>query len=137
MRSTRSVYGVLLCLAAFAAPLPAQQQDTAKRTRTITLAEGAGIARTAAPVEVTVRFERDALKDAAAIRRFRTAGGSATPVPYQVLAVTPQPATDSFAPAPQVFVQLCFLADVPAGGSASYNVALQGAAAAGGPALKI
>lgn len=132
MQPGRLALAAALCLPALAAPLWAQQQDTAKRTRSIILTERAGIARSASPIEVTVRFERDALKDAAAIRLLRTAGGSQTAVPYQVLAVTPQAATDSFAPVPQVFVQIAFLADVPAGGSTTYTVALEGAAAAAG-----
>jgi len=135
----RLIFRLVTVLGIFAADsrLAAQQIDTVKRTQTITLHERAGVARTAALVEATVRFERDVLKDAAAVRLSRVAGGAVTAVPCQVLGVSSHAATDSFAPAPQTFVQLAFLADVPAKGTVSYKVSLEGAAAASDRVLKI
>ena len=125
----------LLLLAALA---PAQKQDTAKRTRTIKLTERAGVARTQLPVETSVRFERTVLKDPSSVRLFRVDKGQRTPVPSQVLSTTPHDATDSFAPVAQTFVQLAFLADVPANGTVTYEVALDGPAAPTQPgALKV
>src|SRR5437773_512043 len=115
MRTQRIIVFVGLCAAALAAPLRAQPQDTAKRTRTIRLTERAGIARSAAPIEITVRFERDLLKDAAAVRLFQVGTGGTKPIAIQVLGTTQQAANDSFASVPQTFVHLVFLADVPAG----------------------
>jgi hypothetical protein len=115
----------------------AQTTDTTKRTRTIKLTETAGVARSQAPVEVTIRFEQAALKDAGAVRLFRADGGGKAPVAGQVLGVTSHEATDSFAPAAQAFVRLAFLADVPAHGTAAYEVALGGAKSADGAALKV
>src|SRR5262245_4250290 len=117
----------LLCLALLTLSLPSQQPDKVKRTRSIKLTERAGLARTAAGVEVTVRFEKAAFKKADDVRLFRVVGDKKTPVPVQVLEVTTHDVTDSFAPAAQTFVRLFFLADVPASGSAAYEVALEGA----------
>ncbi len=104
----------------------AQKIDTVKRTQAIKLKETAGIARTGEPVEVTVRFERDALIDPAAIRLHRLQAGQKTPIACQVLSVTPTQATDSFSPSPQTFARVVFLADVPARGEMVYEVALGG-----------
>jgi hypothetical protein len=117
----------LLCLGLLALCLPAQQTDKARRTRTIKLTERAGLARTKTPVELTVRFEKSAFKNASDVRLFSVADGKKTPVPVQVLETTTRDGTDSFAPAAQTFVRIFFLADVPANGSASYEVALEGA----------
>ncbi|MBI1900314.1 MAG: hypothetical protein HYS13_04255 [Planctomycetia bacterium] len=101
-----------------------QKTDTVKRTQSIRLKESAGIARTGEPVEVTVRFQREALIDASAIRLARVEGGQGRPVACQVLSITPTQATDSFAPAAQTFARIVFLADVPAGGETTYEVSL-------------
>jgi hypothetical protein len=116
----------LLCLSLFALALPSQQIDKNKRTRTIKLTEKAGLARTAAPVELTVRFEKSSFKGADQVRLFRVEKDKKTPTPFQVLEVTASSDTDSFAPAAQSFVRLMFLADVPANGTVSYEVALEG-----------
>lgn len=116
----------------------AQKQDTVKRTRIIKLSETAGIAREQVVVETSVRFERDLLKDPRSLRLFRVEGDKRTPVPYQVMNVTSHDAKDSFAPAPQTFVQLAFLADVAAKSTATYELALEGPAPPAPPApLKI
>src|SRR5207248_320819 len=104
-----------------------QQPDKVKRTRTIKLTENAGLARTGSPVEVTVRFEKAKFTKADDVRLFRVSNNQKTPVPLQVLDVTTRDVTDSFAPAAQTFARLVFLADVPANGTASYEVGLDGA----------
>jgi len=127
----------LLLLAFFCGTALAQKTDAVKRTRTIKLTETAGVARSQAPVEVTVRLEQAALKDAGAVRLFRADRGGKAPVAGQVLGVTSHEGTDSFAPAAQTFVRLAFLADVPAHGTATYEVALGGPKSADGAALKV
>lgn len=132
----RQLWFTLLCCTPL---LLAQKPDAVKRTRTIKLTERAGIARSQFPVEATVRFEKDALKDAGQIRLLRLDGANKTPVAVQVLGVTSHEARDSFAPAAQTFVQLAFLADVPAKGTAVYEVVLDAAKpqAAPGKSLQI
>src|SRR5262245_13129939 len=106
-----------LCLGVLTLGLPAQRIDRHNRTQTIKLTERAGVARTRAPVELTVRFETYALKKADDVRLFRVKGATRTPVPCQVMEVTSRDGTDSFARIPQTFVRLFFQADVPANGS--------------------
>jgi hypothetical protein len=127
----------LVLLALFGGTASGQPTDTVKRTRSIKLTETAGVARSQAPVEATVRFEQPALKATAAVRLFRVDRGGKAPVAYQVLGVTSHQATDSFAPAAQTFVRLAFLADVPAHGTATYEVALEGAKSGDGAGLKV
>jgi hypothetical protein len=132
---TRLALRVALAVAAtwLCAPAWGQKTDTVKRTQSIRLKETAGIARACEPVEVTVRFEREALADASAIRLTRSEGGEKRPVACQILSVTRSSATDSFAPAPQAFARIVFLADVPPGGEAVYDVSLAGGAAPAPP----
>ncbi|MBI3407447.1 MAG: hypothetical protein HY040_03715 [Planctomycetes bacterium] len=101
------------------------------------LSERAGIARVQAPTEITVRWERSALKDASDIRLFHVVNNQKTAVPCQILAVTSHDATDTFAPAAQSFIRLAFLADVDAKGTATYEVALGGPRPPVGAALKV
>lgn len=128
---------VSLHLAAVAVLTLNQARDTTGRTQTITMTERAGIARTQTPVEVTVRFPRGEVKDANAVRVFRVDAGSKTGVPCQILSVESSDAKDSFAPLSQTFVRLVFLADVGANKTSSYEVALGGAAATNGKALRV
>jgi hypothetical protein len=115
----------------------AQPIDKEKRSRTIKLTERAGLARSQSPVEVTVRFEAGTLKDPTDVRLFRVNGAAKTPVARQVLETASYAATDSFAPARQSFVRVAFLADVPANGTATYEVALEGAKPSLHPTLKV
>lgn len=114
-----------------------QTPDTAKRTRTIKLTERAGIARVQTPVEVTVRFERAAVADANIVRIYQVQGGKKAEAPCQVLGMAAQDATDSFAPVPQAFVHLVFLADVAAKSTATYEVGLGGAAPAASKQVQV
>lgn len=113
-------------LLVLAGPALAQKPDAVRRTRSIKVTETAGIAREHVPVETSVRFERDSLKDASAIRLLRVEGERRSAIPCQVLSVTPHAVTDTFSPVPQTYVQLVFLADVPAHGATTYEVALEG-----------
>ncbi len=102
------------------------QDPKVTRSRTIRLVEHAGIARKLVPVEATVRFEKDALKDARSIGLHRVEGDQRTPVAVQVRSIVSHDVTNSFAPVAQTFVRLAFLADVAANGSATYEVSLVG-----------
>jgi hypothetical protein len=126
MRSNRFAVWSCWCFAGLAAPLAAQQQDTAKRTRTITVTERAGVAWARTPVEVTVRFERDVLKDPNNVRLFHRDGKGLVPVARQVLEAIPQAATDSFAPTPQTFVRIAFPVSLRANRTETYVVNLDG-----------
>src|SRR5262249_28624812 len=117
----------LLCLGLVCLSVSAQNPDKVKNTRSIKLTETTGLARTGTPVEVTVRFEKAKFGKADDVRLFHVAKDKKTPVPFQVLEVTPGAAAASCAPAAQPFVRLVFFADVPASSTVNYEVALEGA----------
>lgn len=145
MRLPRSlIFAALACLVALNVErsAPAQQPAKTPCTQSIRLTEKAGIARQGEPVELTLRFDQDLLKDPAAIRLFRLGrvregDGERTPVAFQVLEVASPPATDDFAPKPQTFVRIVLLADVDANASATYEVALDGPAASPAASISI
>jgi hypothetical protein len=113
------------------------QDPKVTRSRTIRLFERAGIERNQVPVEATVRFEKDAFKGPQAIRLERVEGDRRTPVALQVLGAEAHDEKNGFAPVPQTFVRIAFLADVQANGSAAYEISTDGKPATPGPQLKI
>jgi hypothetical protein len=98
---------------------------------TIKLTEQAGLARARFPVEVTVPFPKDTLKDAEAIRLFRVEDKKRVPVACQVMKVAP-PASNGI-----VEVQLVFPANVAANGTATYEIAFEEPKGDSGQALRI
>src|SRR5688572_9215366 len=121
MRCSIGVVGILLWLSCII-PAQGQPRDEIGHTRAIKLTESAGVERRQTPVEVTVRFEQNAVTDPAAIRLERVEGEARMPVACQVLEVARPAAVDDFAPVPQAFVRLAFLADVPASATVNYEV---------------
>ncbi len=113
---------VLGCVMSAAVSVRASAASDAKRTRTITLTETAGVARTNYPVEVTVRYESGAVAGPNALGLFRVTGGEKIPVSFQVISVHEPNVTNAPSPGPQTFVRIAFLADVLANGRAVYEV---------------
>jgi hypothetical protein len=115
--------GVVTVSVAIAGSLANAQTPPGPRTRTIHLAERAGIERQQFPVEVTVRLEKGTKP--ANVRLFRRDGDRRVPVPFQVLAAGAD-FRGVAGPMAQTFVRLALLADLPAGGTAAYDLALDG-----------
>lgn len=120
----------VLSLVLAAGPAPAQEAR-APGGPTFTLTETAGVERVRFPVEVAVPLSREVLNKPEAVRLFRVEDGKKLPVAVQVLAAAPPGA------AAPPHARLVFLADVPAHGTARYEVALEGPKQVPGQPLQV